>query len=165
MIPKTRTKLENGYKKCEKKFVKIDNSVYKEYQNSAYEDLDSAKKEENPKWAITKAYQALFMMCNSILVKKLGFYSKDHNCVIIALLYNNLIPKEALDRIHDMLEKKSKLFTELHPKDSFFEEVSNIRVIRNKYLYLPKILRKIKTPSHQVIEEVRELIRILGELE
>ena len=55
MIPKTKEKLEKEYKRCENKFVEIDNSLYKEYQSSAYEDLDSAKKEENPKWADRKS--------------------------------------------------------------------------------------------------------------
>jgi len=165
MMPGTREKLEREYEKCERKLVRIDSSLYREYQSSAYEDLDSARKEESPKWAITKAYQALFTMCNSILVRKLGLYSKDHNCVIITLLYKNLIPEETLGKIHEMLEEKDRLFTELHPKDSFFEEVSNIRIIRNKYLYLPKTLRKIKAPSGQIIDEVRELIKLLGELE
>ncbi|MEA3378471.1 MAG: hypothetical protein U9Q69_02410 [Nanoarchaeota archaeon] len=165
MIPKTKKKLEKEYKRCENKFVEISNSLYKEYQNFAYEDLDSAKKEENPKWAIIKAYQSLFLMCNSILIKKLGFYSKDHNCVILALLFKNLISKEVLIKIHKMLKEKDKLFAELDLQESFFREISNIRIIRNKYMYLPKTLRKIKTPSKGVIEEVRKLIEILGELE
>ena len=165
MIPKNKKSLEKAYKKCEKKFVKLDNSFFKEYQSLAYEDLDSAKKEENPRWAITKAYQALFLMCNSILVRKLGFYSKDHNCVIIALLSNKLISRDILMKIHQILEKKDKLFGELSPENSFYEEVSNIRIARNKYLYLPKTLRKVKTPAKVIIEKIRQLIQLLGELE
>ena len=128
-------------------------------------DLDSAKKEENPRWAVTKAYQALFLMCNSILVRKLGFYSKDHNCVLIALSSNELISEDILTQIREMLNKKNKLFTELPPKDLFYEEIFNIRIIRNKYLYLPKSLRMVKAPSEEIVEEVRQLIRLLGELE
>ncbi|MBI2565334.1 hypothetical protein HYV79_05130 [Candidatus Woesearchaeota archaeon] len=165
MLPKTKEVLEKVYKKCEKKFVKIDNSLFREYQELAYEDVDSAKKEENPRWAVTKAYQALFLMCNSILVKKLGFYSKDHNCVIIALLSNKLIPEKTLTQIHQMLKKKDKLFAELLPKNSFYEELSNIRITRNNYLYLPKTLRKVKIPSEKIIEEIRQLLQLLGEIE
>lgn len=165
MIPKTKEKLEKEYKRCENKFVEIDNSLYKEYQSSAYEDLDSAKKEENPRWAIIKAYQSLFLMCNSILIKKLGFYSKDHNCVILALLFKNLITKDVLIKIHQMLKEKDKLFAELDLQESFFREISSIRIIRNKYMYLPKTLRKIKTPAKEVIEEVRRLIQMIGESE
>lgn len=165
MMPKTKEKLEREYEKCKNKFVKLDNSFYIEYQNLAYEDLDSARKEKNPKWGIIKAYQALFIMCNSILVRKLGLYSKDHNCVIIALLSENLISEKLLAEIHKMLEEKNKLFVGLQSKESFFEEISNIRIIRNKYMYLPKTLRDIKTSSGEIIEEVRKLIQILGEIE
>jgi len=165
MLPKSKEKLEKKYNKCKKKFVKIDSSAYKEYQTAAYEDFESAKKEENPKWAIAKAYQALFMMCNSISIKKLGFYSKDHNCVIIALLSKNLISKKILEKIDEMLKNKDKLFAGLLPEDSFFEEISDIRITRNKYLYLPRTLRKVKTPSNQIIERVRGLISLLGEIE
>lgn len=164
MIPKTKESLEKTYKNCEKKFVKIDNIFYSEYQGLAYEDLDSAVKEENARWAISKAYQALFLMCNSILVKKLGVYSKNHTCVLIALLYNNLMPKDTLDKINKML-KKENLFNRLPHKESFFEEISNIRILRNKYLYLPKTMEKIKTPVDQIIEEIKELIKLLGEIE
>lgn len=165
MIPKTSNALERSYKRCEKDFVRIDRSFYREYQQMAYDDLESASKEESPRWAATKAYQALFLMCNSVLVKKLGFYSKDHNCIITALLYNKIIPEDSLTKIHDMLEKKDKFFAEIPPNESFFEEIANIRISRNNYLYLPKTLRNIKTPADRIIEEVRELIRLLGEIE
>ncbi len=165
MIPKTKQAMENSYKRCERDFVRIDSSLYREYQQMAYEDLESATKEESPRWVATKAYQALFLMCNSVLVRKLGFYSKDHNCIITALLFNELIPKETLEAIHKMLEKKDRLFAEIPAKESFFEEISQIRISRNNYLYLPKTLRNIKTPADRIIEEVRELIRLLGELQ
>jgi len=165
MVPKTREALERTYNKCRQKFVKVDRNLYEDYQRMAYDDLAAAMKEENPRWALTKAYQALFLMCNSILARRLGFYSKDHNCVTIALLYNNLIPEDTLRRINDMLEKKDKLFNELPPKDSFYEEMSRIRISRNRYLYLPKTLRKATAPAKQIIDEARRLIQILGEVE
>jgi len=165
MFPKTREALERVYRKCSQKFVKIDRSLFKEYQQLAYDDLESALEEPNPRWSLTKAYQALFLMCNSILVRKLGFYSKNHNCVLIALLFNEMISKETLEQIHEILEKKDRLFNELPPKDSFYEEMSKIRIARNRYLYLPKTLRKVKKPADQIVGEARELIMILGELE
>lgn len=155
MIPKTQKTLEKVNKKCKSKAIEIDNSLYIEYQSLAYEDLESATKEENPRWAVTKAYQALFLMCNSILVKKLGIYSKDHNCMIIHLLYNQLIPKETLNKIQNML----------NDKETLFQEITNIRIKRNKYLYLPKTLRNVKTPANQIIKEVKKIIKILGEIE
>ncbi|MDI6737635.1 MAG: hypothetical protein QME12_03905 [Nanoarchaeota archaeon] len=165
MVPKTKQALERSYRRCGKSFVKIDKSLYREYQQMAYDDLESAAKEESPRWAATKAYQALFLMCNAVLVKKLGFYSKDHNCIITALLYDKIIPEDSLRKIHDMLKKKDKFFAEISPNESFFEEIANIRISRNNYLYLPKALRNIKTPADRIIDEVRELIRLLGEIE
>ena len=139
--------------------------MHQDYTNLAYEDLDSAFKEQNVRWAVTKAYQSLFLMCNSILVKKRGFYSKDHNCLIIALSNENLIPEEILLRIHNLLKDKEKLFEGFNPHDSFFEEISKIRIERNNYLYLPNTLRKINKKSEEILNQVRELIKILGEIE
>jgi len=130
-----------------------------------YEDINSAKKEESPRWAVTKAYQSLFLMCNAILIKKLGVYSKNHTCVMIAMFKHNLISENILTKIHKMLEKKDNLFVGLASKDSFYEEISQIRITRNKYLYFPKSLRNIKTPSNELVEEVRQLIQLLGEIE
>ena len=98
MLPKNNTALEKEYKRCQKSFITISKEAYKDYFEEAYSDLDSADKEENDKWAIAKAYQALFLYCNGLLVRKAGFYSKDHGCVLIGLLKNNIVPKEILEK-------------------------------------------------------------------
>lgn len=167
MIPKNISKLNKEFNRCSSKntFVKVGKESYIDYMNEALSDLNSAEKEGNEKWAITKAYQALFLACNALLVKKLGFYSKDHGCVIVALLKHGIVSEEKLEKITSMLEQKKKMFSELRPKNSFFEEISNIRIARNKYLYLPQTQRKLKVSAKGVIEEVKEIIRILGEEE
>lgn len=165
MLPKNDNALERAYKRCQKSFVTLSKESYKDYFEEAYSDLDSADKEENDKWAIAKAYQALFLYCNGLLVKKTGFYSKDHGCVIIGLFKNNIIPKEIIEKIHNMLEQKKKVFTEIELKDNFFEEISKIRIARNKYLYLPKTQRKLKESPKERINEVKEIIKILSEIE
>ncbi|MEK6834887.1 MAG: hypothetical protein AABX61_01340 [Nanoarchaeota archaeon] len=162
ILPKDK-KLETVFKRCEKKFVKVDKNNYIDYIKEAYSDLNSADKEDNEKWAITKAYQSLFLMCNALLVKNLGYYSKDHNCVIIALLKNKIISDKTIEKITKMLEEKQRLFSELKIKKDFFEEISNIRITRNKYLYLPKTQRKLSTSTKGIVEEVKEIIRLLGE--
>lgn len=162
MIPKDIKKLDKGYERCRKSFVKVDKGAYIHYKNEAYSDLQSAEKDTSPKWAITKAYQALFLMCNAILVRNLGFYSKDHSCVIIALLKNKIIAGEAISKINNMLVEKKKLLSEFKSKDNFFEEVSNIRITRNKYLYLPETERKLKISHREIVEEVKEIINILS---
>ncbi len=162
MIPKDIKKLDKEYERCKKSFVKVDKGAYIHYKNEAYSDLQSAEKDTSPKWAITKAYQALFLICNAILVRNLGFYSKDHSCVIIALLKNKIITGEAISKINNMLVEKKKLLPEFKSKDNFFEEVSNIRITRNKYLYLPETERKLKISHKTIIEEVKEIINILS---
>lgn len=166
-MPKNNKRLDKEFNWCSSKktFVKVGKESYIDYMDEALSDLNSADKENNEKWAITKAYQALFLACNALLVKKLGFYSKDHGCVIVALLRHKIVTEEKLVKINVMLEEKKKLFSELRPKTNFFEEISNIRVTRNKYLYLPQTQRKLKISAKGVIEEVKEIIRILGEEE
>jgi uncharacterized protein (UPF0332 family) len=165
MIPKTKTKLEKEFNRCEKSFVKVDKSLFTEYIALAYEDFESATKEPNIRWAITKAYQSLFLMCNSILVKKRGIYSKDHNCLIVALANENLINTGVLNRIYELLKSKEKLFEGLNPEEALFEEISRLRIERNLYLYLPKTLRKITKTAKEILDETRELIKLLGEIE
>lgn len=165
MIPKTEKKLGSEYERCKKSFVKIDKEAYIHYKNEAYSDLQSAEKDESPKWAITKAYQALFLMCNALLVKNVGYYSKDHSCVIIALLKNKMLTEETLNSINNMLKEKRILLTEFKPKENFFEEISNIRITRNRYLYIPETERRLKSSPKSIIEEVKEIINILSEEE
>ena len=149
------------YDKCLKKFVKVNKENYLDYIKEAYSDLESAEKEDNEKWAITKAYQSLFLMCNALLVKNFGYYSKDHECVVIALMKNKIIASKTIEKISKILNKGQEL--DLKPKKDFFEEISNIRITRNKYLYLPKTQRKLNVSHKDIINEVKELIRLLGE--
>lgn len=165
MIPKNDKALEKEYKRCLKSFIKVDKENYKDYFEEALSDLESADKENNDKWAITKAYQALFLYINGLLVKKTGFYSKDHGCVLVSLLKNNIVSQEMLAKIHSMLEEKKKIFTEIELKSNLFEEISRIRIARNKYLYLPKTQRKLKDSPKERIKEVKEIIKILSEIE
>ncbi len=165
MLPKDNKALEREYIRCKKSFVTVSKESYQDYFEEAYSDLYSADMEENDKWAIAKAYQALFLYCNGLLVKKTGFYSKDHGCVIIGLFKNNVVSKETLEKINKMLEEKKKVFTEIELKNNFFEEISKIRISRNKYLYLPKTQRELKESPKQRINEVKEIIKILSEIE
>lgn len=165
MLPKNNKALEKEYRRCQKNFISLGKESYKDYFEEAYSDLNSADKEDNDKWAIAKSYQALFMYCNGLLVRKAGFYSKDHGCVLIGLLKHNIVPKEMLEKIKHMLEEKSKAFTEIELNDNFFEEMSKIRIARNKYLYLPKTQRRLKESPKERIKEVKEIISILSEIE
>src|SRR3989344_175374 len=100
--------------------TKGDKENYVDYIKEAYSDLKSAEKEDNEKWAITKAYQSLFLMCNALLVKNLGYYSKDHERVVIALMKNKIIASKTIEKISKILNKGQEL--DLKPKKDFFEE-------------------------------------------
>ena len=157
MIAKTENGLERAYGQCERNnaFIKIDKESYVDYRDEALADLESAGKEEDARWAIVKAYQALFHQCTAVLVKNLGVYSKDHGCLITALLKHNLISKETLEKAHTLLDHKTTLF----------EEIDNIRISRNKALYFPKTQSKLgKQEAERIIEEVRELMVVLAEV-
>ena len=43
--------------------------------------------------------------------------------------------------------------------------MSRIRITRNRYLYLPKTQRKLKESPKERVKEVKEIMRILGEIE
>lgn len=165
-IPKTNSALANEFERCEKKkaFVKVDKSRYIDYLDEAYSDIASTEKESSDKWGIIKAYQALFLMTNALLVRHLGYYSKDHSCVIIALLRHKIVSEEVLGKINQMLEEKKKLFSELKPRDNFFKEIEHIRLTRNIYMYIPKTQRELKSSPAGTIAEVRALLDILREL-
>jgi len=156
MIPKTDQALEKAYAFCMRQntFIRIDKQSYVDYRDEALADLASAKKEEDVRWAIVKAYQALFHQCTAVLVKNLGVYSKDHGCLITALLKHALIQKETLEKVHSLFDHKKTLF----------EEIDRIRLSRNKALYFPKTQSKLgKEETSKIIEEVRALLMILGE--
>lgn len=165
MLSKINEKIEGAYARCRKYLITVNKENYKDYFEEAYSDLESASKEENDKWAIAKAYQALFLYCNGLLAKKTGFYSKDHGCVITGLLKNNIVPAEILQKISKMLEQKKKLSAEIELKDNLFTEISNIRITRNKYLYTPKTQRALQESPKERIEEIKEIIRLLSEIE
>lgn len=162
MMPKNKESLEREHNRCiaEKAFVRIPKESYSDYVKEAYADIASAEEDvqKSPKWAIVKAYQALFLMSNALSIKKLGFYSKDHGCILVALMKENVISPELLEKISAILKQRKKA-------ENFFEEVSNIRIARNKYLYLPQTQRKLNVSASDIIEEIKEIIRVLGEVE
>ena len=159
IIPKTEKALARGFQRCsrQKSFVEIEKESYRDYQAEALADLDSAVKElkeGDVKWAIVKAYQALFSQCTALLVKNLGLYSKDHSCLILALLKHGLVREETLKKI-------SELFKD---RESLFEEINKLRLFRNKAMYFPKTQSKLALQeASNAIEETRKLIAILSE--
>jgi len=157
MIPKKEKAIEKSFERCHKTFVQINKENYLSYMEEALSDLDSAYKELKEgsiKWAIVKAYQALFLQCTAILVKNLGIYSKDHGCLLIALLKNNILKQEIVEKIESMFDHKNTLY----------EEIESIRIFRNKALYFPKTQDIIgREDAERRIEDVRKIISAIGE--
>ncbi|MBS3125392.1 HEPN domain-containing protein [Candidatus Woesearchaeota archaeon] len=156
---KTQKVLDSSFDRCtrQKTFIQIDKLSFRDYRDEALADLDAAKKElanGTIKWAIVKAYQALFLQCTAVLVKTVGVYSKDHGCLLIALLKHNIVSVDVLSKIETMLSHKKTLF----------EEIERLRISRNKALYFPKTQNIIAAQeAEHIIEEVRSLLVLLGE--
>lgn len=159
MLPKSEQALENALGQCEDDgaFVKIPKESHIDFVKEAYSDLASAEDEfgKSDKWAIVKAYQALFSMCNALLIRKRGCYSKDHGCVLLALMKERVIPETLLGRIKGVL----------HGEEGLFDKISGIRITRNKYLYFPETQRRVKASPNAVVDEVRAIMQVLAGVE
>lgn len=158
MIPNTEKAVEKAYEFCEKrrKFVPMEKERYSDYIDESQSDLLSAEEEEikkgKLKWAIVKIYQSLFLLCNAFLIKNIGFYSKDHGCLIYALMKNKIISLEITGKLNQILEKKN-----------LFEEISETRIERNQALYFPKTIRKISDEEiKKTYEHVKKIILSLS---
>lgn len=114
-FPKTSEKLEKSYETCEKrkKFVELSKDSYSEHLELAKDDLNSIKtdfEQKNWRWVVTKSYYAVFHATNALLVNKLGFFSKDHLCAVLALKKENLIPDELYKELGNIYERFSDIF-------------------------------------------------------
>ena len=114
-FPKTEKRLEKSFRNCKKrkKFVEVPKESYIEHLELAKDDLNSIKtdfEKENWRWVITKSYYAVFHATNALLVNKLGFFSKDHLCAVLALKQENLIPENIYNELGKIYEKFSDIF-------------------------------------------------------
>jgi len=114
-FPRTNDKLNISYENCKKrkKFIGFSRGFYTEHLELAKDDLNSIKTDferENWRWVVTKSYYAIFHATNGLLVNKLGFFSKDHLCAVIALKKEDLIPKELYEELGKIYERFSDIF-------------------------------------------------------
>lgn len=114
-FPRTDNRLSKSFQSCEKrkKYIKVDRRAYMEHLELAKDDLNSIETDysnKNWRWVVTKSYYAIFHATNAILVNKLGFFSKDHLCAVIALKRENLIPKEIYSELGLIYERFSDIF-------------------------------------------------------
>ena len=114
-FPRTDEKLKRSYENCRKrkKFIQLFKESYTEHLELAKDDLNSIKTDfdsKNWRWVITKSYYAIFHATNALLVNKLGFFSKNHLCAVIALKKENLIHEKLYKELGDIYERFSDIF-------------------------------------------------------
>lgn len=164
-LPKDLTALEKAFKNCEEKkvLIKIDHELYHDYVARSQKDITSAYndlKNGDYHWARIKAYQALFHILNALLVKHCGYYSKDHGCVLTALLINNIISDSIASKLHLVVEKKRSKTAE-----DAIQDIDDLRIQRNFALYKPKAWEEVTKDDIEIeLDKIKENIKILGGL-
>lgn len=114
-LPKNPEALERSYQNCRdrNKFVEVNKEDYSKHLELAKDDLNAISSDyekKNWRWVITKSYYCILHSTNALLVNKLGFFSKDHLCAVLALRKNNLISEDFFDELKEIYEKFSDIF-------------------------------------------------------
>lgn len=167
-LPQTILALEKAYSDCEKRntFRKIENKQFPDYLVRSQKDLASAEndyKNEDYYWSRIKAYQALFHMLNALLVKNFGYYSKDHGCILTALLKNRIITDEIATQLHLVVEDVIKKRAET--SQDALQDIDDFRIQRNFALYKPKAWQEVtKEDIEQELTKIKSNITILAGL-
>ena len=161
-VPKSKPAVERDYVDYikNKKFKQISKEAYPEYLLRSQKDLTSSYRDlegGDHHWAFIKAYQALFFVLNALLIKYKGYFSKDHKCIITALLKEEVISIAVAEHI-DLFVKALDEFKTL-------DEVDDLRLDRNKAMYAPTAWKDFKKQqAESVLNEARDLINKLVEL-
>lgn len=138
-IPISEEALSNAFLDCQRKkaLITVDKSSYNDYLIRAQHDLVSAERDLGSgdyHWCRIKAYQALFHLLNALLVKHLGYYSKDHGCIIVSLMNSEIITSVVAKKISllygDVLKQSLDKMV--------YEDIDELRLQRNFALYKPK---------------------------
>lgn len=162
-LPKTGEALEKAYENCKRKFREIDSQKFQDYVVRSQKDMASADndfKSEDYYWARIKAYQALFHMLNALLVKNFGYYSKDHGCILTALLKNSIITDEIASKLHIVVGSLPK--GNATTSEDALQDIDDFRIQRNFALYKPKAWEEVtKEDIEQELSKIRGNIQIL----
>lgn len=114
-LPRTPQRLASTYGNCEKRgrFVTVDRASARGHLGLARDDLASIRADmehSNWRWVIIKGYYAIFHATNALLVRELGFYSKDHLCAIVALKQKGLLPERLYEDLGSVYKQFSDIF-------------------------------------------------------
>lgn len=165
-IPKSVKSLENAYLNCQErgKFKKVEQQSFSDYLERAHKDLASAERDLKAKdlhWARVKAYQSLFHILNALLIKKLGYYSKDHGCIIVALMKEKIITEETAKKLHLLVGKVLKQIT----SKQVYKDINEFRIQRNFALYKPKPWEDVKEEDvRSELDKIKDNFKILVSL-
>lgn len=155
-IPDSGQALKKAFLNCQsrKKFREVSQETYQDYLERAQKDLASAERDFQAgdfHWARIKAYQSLFHLLNALLVKHLGFFSKDHGCVIVALMSHNIISGQTAGKINLLMDKA---VADTNTKN-VYQDINEFRIQRNFALYKPKAWEEVR--REDVAEELDKI--------
>jgi len=111
-LPKKLEKIKKSYKNCSNlgKFTTVNQEEFSAHLEKAKSDLANVESDfRKQSWdrVIIKSYYSTHHAINALLIRKKGFYSKDHICAILALKFFEIIPQEIYDvRKWKQLSKK-----------------------------------------------------------
>ena len=167
-LPQTEKALEKAYQNCEKRnrFRKVDSTQFQDYVIRSQKDIASAEndfKNEDYYWARIKAYQALFHMLNALLVKNFGYYSKDHGCILTALLKDKIITEDTAAQLHLVSENLTP--KKVTTSEDALQDIDDFRIQRNFALYQPKAWKEVtKEDIKKELERIKNNLKILAGL-
>ncbi len=165
-LPATGKPLQRAYADCERRgsFITVDKAAYGEYVQRAQKDLASAERDFQSRdfhWARIKAYQSLFHLLNALLVKHVGYFSKDHGCLLVALMSNNIILEPTARSLRLLTRRVLVQAT----RRSVYDDIDEFRLQRNFALYKPKAWEEVSIQDVQEeLNKVKMNFRILLEL-
>lgn len=155
-IPKSDAGLENDFEDCRrrKRFIEAARDSYGDYLSRAKDDFLSAKRDFDSgdlRWTVIKAYQSVFFSLNAVLVKQLGFFSKDHKCLLTSLLKAGLLDKRTSEKITDLFDLNKKV-----------EDADVLRQERNVALYHPNSNEIIaKADAENSLAVAKEILNLV----
>ncbi|MBI2140365.1 HEPN domain-containing protein [Candidatus Woesearchaeota archaeon] len=165
-VPKSAEALQRAFLSCEKggRFKKVGQEAFSDYVERANKDLASAERDFEANdfhWARVKAYQSLFHLLNALLIKKLGYYSKDHGCIIVALMNDGIISEDSAKELHLLVDKVMKQAT----SNDVYRDLDEFRIQRNFALYKPKSWVDVKEGDVRAeLDKIKNNFKILVSL-
>jgi len=114
-LPKMKQSVENFYFHCEKrkKYIEGKKEYAVKHLGKSKHDLFRATREFEDNcwdWTVIKAYYSIHHAGNALLLKKKGFFCKDHYCLIMALKYYNLVEEGLFEELSKLHESFSDIF-------------------------------------------------------